>query len=878
MKISEIQYNEDGLIIDNLTGIPLKDTPEERVRQRFIQILQSDYGYPKDHILREVPIQSGSSILTNTSDGSPIRADIVIYNSKLSALKKDQGNILFVVECKQPNVKEGYTQLVSYIYNTSAIGGVWTNGESISVYKKTEKTGLEELLSLPRFKEDWNSKDKIPNKSSLPRPHNVRFLLSSCHNKLYGRGMENEDFDLAMDMVRILLAKIQDETSPGENPRFWITEDEYRTTEGRANVAATVQNLFKEYASQYPDVFDEYEKIQVGNDCIAEAVGVLKDWSLAAKFDDADDWDLMGETYEQFTHINLKRQQGQFFTNRLVVNMMVRILDPQIGENTLDPAGGSGGFSTGIFRYLRRKVIDTTAPNSAQRQRQLSTIKGSVYLVEIAKRLVKIAKCAMLMTGDGQSDMTRGNSLDSYDKFDPWIQSRCCKGKSNAPTVIATNPPFSGQKIESMVSDRAILKNFEFGHNCKIDSNGIYHFSKLDEDILLRQAPELLFLERCLDWLKPGGRLGIVLPKGFLDNISYEQYRQWLLNKYILNGVVTLHKDTFQPDTGVRTCILFITKPKENETIPSDYNIFMAISQRIGQDSKGNSVFILDGNGKSTGILNHDLDEIAEAYIKFKNGIEQKESEYIFTYCRKDIKDHYNINPQHYSPKLNAALNQVLEFDNLENWSTTTIGQLESNIKIFMGPRWNSSNIKVENPSDTTNLVPYLTANGALELRRFSIKWIDPSMANAKQKVYMDMLRVKEGDIMITRSGTIGKVTYATKDLAENYLVSDDLVRIRVQDANLRAYLLAYFSSKTALSLMMLDEYGSVQQHLQPRHIQEMIIPVPDDWALATDMIKAGNLYIDAMEAMSKADYNIRKNGFDKLCNDSLVIEKDGDN
>lgn len=152
MKISEIQYNEDGLIIDNLTGIPLKDTPEERVRQRFIQILQSDYGYPKDHILREVPIQSGSSILTNTSDGSPIRADIVIYNSKLSALKKDQGNILFVVECKQPNVKEGYTQLVSYIYNTSAIGGVWTNGESISVYKKTEKTGLEELLSLPRFK------------------------------------------------------------------------------------------------------------------------------------------------------------------------------------------------------------------------------------------------------------------------------------------------------------------------------------------------------------------------------------------------------------------------------------------------------------------------------------------------------------------------------------------------------------------------------------------------------------------------------------------------------------------------------------------------------------------------------------------------------
>lgn len=135
MNITDIEYNDDGLIIDCLSGTAIKDTPEERVRQRFIKILQSDYGYPKDCILREIPVQSGSSILTNESDGSPIRADIVVYKDKQSALKKDQGNILFVVECKKPNVTEGYAQLVSYIFNTSAIGGVWTNGEGISVYK-----------------------------------------------------------------------------------------------------------------------------------------------------------------------------------------------------------------------------------------------------------------------------------------------------------------------------------------------------------------------------------------------------------------------------------------------------------------------------------------------------------------------------------------------------------------------------------------------------------------------------------------------------------------------------------------------------------------------------------------------------------------------
>lgn len=866
MDFVDVKYNEDGLIIDYLSGILLKDTPEERVRQQFIKILQTDYGYPFNCMLREIPIQSGSRILTNEVDNSPIRADIVVYNSKKAALERDQGNILFVVECKQPNVTAGYAQLVSYIFNTSAIGGVWTNGESIYVYRRIpEKIGLEALLFLPRYNESWVDEDRIPNKSSLPRPHNVRFLLSTCHNKLYGRGMENEDFDLAMDMVRILLAKIQDETSIGENPRFWITNKDYQTEEGRAKVAKIVQDLFREYANQYPDVFDEYEKIQVGDDCIAEVVGILKEWSLAARDDDADDWDLMGETYEQFTHINLKRQQGQFFTNRLVVDMMVKILDPEIGDRCLDPAGGSGGFSTGLFRYLRRKILFNTAAGSTQRQRQIGIIKESIFLVEIAKRLVKIAKCAMLMTGDGQTGMTRGNSLDSYDKFDPWIKARCCKGKSNAPQIIATNPPFSGQKIESMISDKTILKCFTFGHSSRINEKGIYHFSNKDEDILPRQAPEILFLERCLDWLKPGGRLGIVMPKGFLDNISYEQYRQWLLNNYILNGIVTLHKDTFQPDTGVRTCILFITKPKKNQIVSEDYPIFMAISQRIGQDSKGNSVFVLDGNGKSTGKLNHDLDEIANAYVDFKNGKNLKDSEYIFTFSRKAIKDHFNINPQHYSPKLNAALTKVLEFDNREHWATTTIGQLESDIKIYMGPRWNSSNIKVDNPTNTDGLVPYLTANGALELRRFSIKWIDPQKANNNQKVYMNMLRVEEGDILVTRSGTIGKVTYATKDLANNYLVSDDLVRIRVKNAELRAYLIAYFCSKTALSLMLLDEYGSVQQHLQPRHIQQMLIPVPDDWSMVKDIIKSGKKFIAAMELMSKADMLIRINGFDTI-------------
>ena len=226
-----VEFNEEGFIVDFLDGSLLKDTPEERVRQRFMKTLYEDYGYPKYLMRREVPIQSGASIILNEKDGSPKRADIVVYNCKPAAMRKDQGNILFVVECKQPNRQDGYAQLVSYVFNTSAIGGVWTNDKGMDVYRVRRKPqqGLEELLSLPRYKENWEEEERIPRKSDLQRPHNVRFLLSQCHNKLYGRGMENEDFDLAMDMVRILLAKIQDETSAGEYAKFWITNADYKT-------------------------------------------------------------------------------------------------------------------------------------------------------------------------------------------------------------------------------------------------------------------------------------------------------------------------------------------------------------------------------------------------------------------------------------------------------------------------------------------------------------------------------------------------------------------------------------------------------------------------------------------------------------------------
>ena len=482
-----------------------------------------------------MPIQHGSKELRD-KDGNPVRADIVVYASKAACLNRDQGKINFVVECKRNKVEDGYAQLVSYIFNTSANGGVWTNGDGTVFYRRENKDGiqvLEETPGLPRCGQGWED-GRTPRIGELERPRNVRRLLAMCHNRLYGRGMENADSDLTMDMVRILLAKIYDETVTSDTayPHFWITPEQYKSEDGRAAVAKTIRSLFHEYAEQYPTVFDKDEDIAVGDSTLVEAASVLQDYSFVSREDDADDWDLMGAAYEQFTHVTLKRQQGQFFTNRLVVKAMVDMLDPDIADKVLDPAGGSGGFATAAFRYKRRKAIDGTKPGSPQRERRLGLCKNSVFLVEISKRLVKIAKTAMLLTGDGNTGMTQGNSLDKYSNLDGWITSHCPKG---TPDIIITNPPFSGQKTESMMMDPDILKLFGFGH--RPDPEGTFPTITDDDDrdaghgtLLIRQAPELLFLERCIDWLKPGGRIGIVLPKGILDNRTYINYRRWMLS------------------------------------------------------------------------------------------------------------------------------------------------------------------------------------------------------------------------------------------------------------------------------------------------------------------------------------------------------------
>ncbi|MDN4614996.1 N-6 DNA methylase [Leifsonia sp. F6_8S_P_1B] len=844
----------------------LPATPEEAVRQGFIAVLRNEYGYPANRIRREVPIHHGSSELTG-KDGTAVRADLVVYADAVAAAKRDQGRITFVVECKKPDVKSGYQQLVSYIFSTNAPGGVWTNGmegdgADTRFYRVDRKIGqLLPVAELPRADETWGAVSRR-KKAELEKPHDIRRLFRLCNSKLYGRGMENYDFDLTMDMVRILLAKIHDESSAGDYPDFYISQDEYESADGRAAAAARVRSLFEQFAERNREVFPEGEKIEVPDSAIVEVITVLQPWSLVVGYQDADDWDVMGAAYEQYTHQNLKRQRGQFFTNRLIVSAMVRIVDPMVGEKVLDPAGGSGGFVTAAFRYVRQAVLESTQPGSPQRERQLDDAKNDIFLSEITPRLVKLAKTAMLLNGDGHAGMTRGNSLGPYEELDPWIQSRCSRG---VPKVILSNPPFAGQG-ESRITDPHILAQYETAKRTVVSRvTGIP-----SAELMPHQSPELLFFERSLDWLAEGGRMGIVLPKAFLDTAQASRARQLLFDNAYLDGVVTLHKDSFQPDTGVRTCIVFLTKKtaEQREQLEDDYEIFMAVSQKIGQTSEGVPIFVLDDDGTATARIDHDLDEIVSDFKALRRGT-LVPSQFRYAVKRSDLDERLNINPQYYSPHLNESIATVRRFDELDGWSVVTLGQIEKGISIFKGPRLKTENVIVPEAEAGKEVVGYYTPSAMLQDKRDSAKYVDLARANAKQLRNFKTVTVREGDLLLTRSGSIGRLAYVSS-VMDGQIVSDDMIRVRIPSEEIRAYVAAFLLSDNAAAQMLMNEYGSIQQHLEPGHVRDLLIPVPDDWADAAELVANGRAFMKAKEVSDQAMHALRIKGFDSGISDLL--------
>lgn len=823
----QVPLNEKGQIVDYLEKDKTRENkPEERVRQKTTHILHEEMGYPKDVLAHERTINMGRE---------KKRADIIIYNNKLANAENDQGQIHLIIEVKAPNEKEPDGQLIGYISATSATGGFWTNGEKIVYYKKDLKTGnVITWIGIPRFGKTWDTIGRF-TKSELIPPVDLKLAFKRCHNAIYRAGIDSED--IALDMVRIILAKREDEASAEEDCKFYITPEEFED-EALINAACTrVRTLFDAVKEQYPDVFTEHEKITASDNQLATVISYLQQYS----FLDASH-DVIGTAYEVYVASHLKGERGQFFTNRIVVDMMVQMLDPDDKSVILDPSCGSAGFLLTSMNYIFKK-IDLSSRSDAAKEILKRNVVHQLFGTDISPKLVKIAKANMLIGKDGHGGIEQANSLDSITKLSASFQEKAGLGK---PSIILTNPPF-GAGHDLRIKEPTILSQFDNGYTWSVGDSGEVNF---DDKLNSRQgiAPEVLFLEKCIRWLKPGGLLGIVMAKGQLDNREAYSIRKWVLENAQLLSVVNLHEDTFEPFCGSKASVIFLRKNEEGKQV-SNYNVFMAISNKVGQTSRGEPIFKRDAEGKTivengAFLIDQDLTDIATDFNSFKNG-ELEDSAFRFSVSIDEIKkDSYSFNPVQYLPKHNAALEKVIKLGDRDDFELHRLADLGL---VFNGPRFKRPYADV-GVTEGKTIRKYFTGTALTQLNSDNVKYLDETKANKQTKAHLEKLTIFKGYILISDSGTLGRVTYALKQ-HDGHIATNNLIRVVIDDLALRGYVYQFLKSEIGQSLLLKNAYGTNQEHLEPDVIGEIPIPVPKSQDLIDKIGKKVIKSIDELEA-----------------------------
>ncbi|CEA17000.1 putative N-6 DNA methylase [Fermentimonas caenicola] len=559
----------DGYIIDFISGQEVKETPEEiEAVQVFARQLVEDYGYPKDHIQTR-PQFRVKVRPSDTKKEYPV--DIAVFPND----KKQEDDIYIIVECKKKNRKDGKTQLQDYLRFSKAFLGVWFNGDERLFLRKVEKDGrieFEEIPNIPQFGQRVEDIGKFRRKDLKPT-HNLKATFKAIRNHLAANTVgATRDEVLAQQLINLIFCKIYDErfTEPNDIVTFRAGVDEEAK-----DIKERILDLFDKVKRKYKEVLDDSDTITLDANSVAYVVGELQNYCLIEA-----ERDIIADAFETFIGHALKGGQGQFFTPRNVVKMMVDILDPDDEDLIIDPACGSGGFLIEALRHVWRK-LDAEGEKYHWNKSNLQEEKMEVALNKIRGIdkdyfLSKVAKAYMAIIGDGKSGIFCEDSLEVPNNWGTMTKTKIHLGDFS---VLLTNPPF-GSKIPVRGEDK--LKQFELGHKWKQDKKtGNWEKGKLKD----KEAPQILFIERCLQLLKDGGRMAIVLPDGIYGNNQLGYIRKFIMKRARIVAVIDIPIETFQPNTGTKTSILILQKMSK---LPSDYPVFMAIAESCGHDRRGN--------------------------------------------------------------------------------------------------------------------------------------------------------------------------------------------------------------------------------------------------------------------------------------------------
>ena len=561
-------------IVDYISGIELNATPEEvEATQVFSRILVEDYKYPKEYIQTR-PQYRVKSRPSDTKKEYPV--DIAVFNNK----KKDDESIYLIVECKKKNRKDGKTQLEDYMRLSKAKLGVWFNGDEKLSIQKIEKDGevlFEEISDIPSFGQRVEDVGKYLRKD-LEAPTNLKTIFKVMRNYLAPNAVGvTRDENLAQQLINLIFCKIYDEkfTKPDDmvNFRCGVGED-------LSEVKERILKIFESVKDRYPDVINKEDSIDLDANSIAYVVSQLQRYCLLEASRDA-----VGDAFEIFIGHALKGAQGQFFTPKNVVKMIVEMIDLRPTDKIIDPCCGSGGFLVEALKNVWNKSEEINN-ELGWPEREIEIEKQKIAIenfrgIDKDDFLSKVCKAQMAILGDGRGGVFCENSLENPKKWKQKTQDKIDLGKFD---VLITNPPY-GSKIK--IDDKEVLKQFELACKWKYDKKtSEWEKGKLKDD----DTPQNLFIERCMEFLKPGGRMALVLPDGIFGNDGLGYIRNYVINHGRVLAVVDLPKETFQPHTSTKTTVLMVQKYLNDEDKKNKYPVFMAVCETCGHDRRGNII------------------------------------------------------------------------------------------------------------------------------------------------------------------------------------------------------------------------------------------------------------------------------------------------
>ena len=607
----------EGKICDYIDGKFRNDTPEEYVRQTIEKRLINEHKYSPSQIQIEHVLQSGS--------GRP-RVDIAVWEA---GAEQVQGNIKLIIECKKETVdarnsREGIAQLQSYMsVCPNCEWGMWTNSIQKYVFKKyADETGNIRFMEYNDIPAADGNLDVVnrPNRKGLRNAYddNLLFVFKTCHNHIYvNDGMQKQP--AFFELLKVIFCKIEDEKNIPLPLDFYTTSDERSNPDGQLTVKKRISQIFTRVKNKHKRIFDASDEIKLSPRSLAYIVSELQQYSLLNT-----NIDIKGKAYEEIVGANLRGDRGEFFTPRNVMKMVVEMINPQLNERVLDSSCGTGGFLVAAMTHVIEKLSisfsrdlgverdDWNSDEVRAFQSKVAEMAASNYFgFDINPDLVKATKMNMVMNNDGSGNILQVNSLlpphEWSDDFKTALADTLDVKKNEIRNhntleffdVIVTNPPF-GSKIP--IKDKNILEQFELAHIW--ENNKESRQWRMTDRLQSSVPPEILFVERCTQLLVPGGRMGIVLPDSILGAPGLGYIREWLIKNHRIIASIDLHADTFQPRNGTQTSVLFLQKKtkaqkdrEEKSGEMSDYNIFMAMVEKVGHDKRGNPIFVRDPEG-----------------------------------------------------------------------------------------------------------------------------------------------------------------------------------------------------------------------------------------------------------------------------------------